>query len=383
MNILFYLSRFPGWGGIESVTEMVGNRLFELGHQLSILTHVQQERPSQLIRNVRYYLMPDTGQWDSVNNREYVVRVMNDVRPEIIVYQDSYANTEGVLAAMKCVAGAGKIVVFEHNSPQYAKKMLALSKNALLPLEVYRRLYSRPKQIREDRSRHSALLRMCDKYVLLSKAYIGELIDVCGLDPQDALIKKICYINNPILPVKDVKTEKENIILFVGQINRQKRVEVMLDIWDKYFSDCKDDWVFDVVGDGPNREEMFTRLINKRILRVNLCGYQIPSDYYRRAKIFWMTSAFEGWPMTLLEAMQQGCIPVVMDTFASIRDIIDDNINGFIISADNQEIFASKTKQLMDDELLRERMSNAARKKSEQFLVGKIVDNWISLFDKL
>ena len=383
MKILFYLSRFPGWGGIETITEMVGSRLSELGYQLSILTHVQQNRPSQLMEKANYYLMPDAGSWDTAGNREYAVRVMNELHPDVVIYQDSYAGTDGILSAMKKVTLGSKIVVFEHNTPLYTRKTLSLLKRAPLPVEVYRRLYSRPRQLREDRRRHLALLKMCDKYVLLSKAYISELEEVCGILPSDELVKKISFINNPILPLDPVKSDRINMILFVGQINGQKRVDIMLDIWGTRLSSNYEDWTFAIVGDGLNREAVHAQMTNGHFRRVQFCGYQVPTAYYQKAKVFWMTSVFEGWPMTLLEAMQQGCVPVVMDTFASVHDIIDDGINGYVVSADDVDAFANKTQQLMNDDVLRERMAEAAREKSTRFNVDNIIDKWVALLNDL
>jgi glycosyltransferase involved in cell wall biosynthesis len=61
--------------------------------------------------------------------------------------------------------------------------------------------------------------------------------------------------------------------------------------------------------------------------RVNFEGYRNPQPFYKRASIFVMTSANEGFPMTLIEAQQNGCVPVVMNSFSALREIIQNNIN--------------------------------------------------------
>ena len=44
-----------------------------------------------------------------------------------------------------------------------------------------------------------------------------------------------------------------------------------------------------------------------------------------------MTSDYEGWGLTLTEAMQYKCVPVVMSTYSSIFDIVEDGKNGCLI----------------------------------------------------
>ena len=52
-----------------------------------------------------------------------------------------------------------------------------------------------------------------------------------------------------------------------------------------------------------------------------------------------MTSHIEGWPMTLLEAQQYGCVPIVYNTFAALSEIIENNVNGYIIGKYDEEAF--------------------------------------------
>lgn len=44
MNILFYMTRYPGWGGIENVTSLIVSELSKT-ENVFILSHLQQNRP--------------------------------------------------------------------------------------------------------------------------------------------------------------------------------------------------------------------------------------------------------------------------------------------------------------------------------------------------
>lgn len=62
--------------------------------------------------------------------------------------------------------------------------------------------------------------------------------------------------------------------------------------------------------------------------------------FYLKSSIFLMTSRNDGWSNTLNEAMRLGCVPVVIDSFSAIDDIVCDEQDGIIIpqSSDETEI---------------------------------------------
>ena len=64
-----------------------------------------------------------------------------------------------------------------------------------------------------------------------------------------------------------------------------------------------------------------------------MVGKQSPQSYYLNSSIFLMTSDYEGWGMTITEAQQFGCIPIVLNTFASLQDLIANGENGFIVDS--------------------------------------------------
>lgn len=67
------------------------------------------------------------------------------------------------------------------------------------------------------------------------------------------------------------------------------------------------------------------RLVLKNVL---FEGRQNPLSYYRRAAVFLMTSLFEGFGVTLTEAQQMGVVPMAMDSFEAVHDIINHRVSG-------------------------------------------------------
>lgn len=100
---------------------------------------------------------------------------------------------------------------------------------------------------------------------------------------------------------------------------------------DKEFNE----WHLYIVGDGKDKSFYLDFTRNNNIPNVHFEGRRYPIPYYKRASIFAMTSAFEGFPMSIIEAQQNGVVTIVMDSFLSVHDIIDNDVNGVLISYGN------------------------------------------------
>ena len=62
MNILFYMTRYPGWGGIENVTSLIVSELSKT-ENVFILSHLQQTGQDLSLSDITLYEMPDKDKW--------------------------------------------------------------------------------------------------------------------------------------------------------------------------------------------------------------------------------------------------------------------------------------------------------------------------------
>lgn len=238
--------------------------------------------------------------------------------------------------------------------------------------KIFRKLY-----LQRIGSQYRNIVDSAERFILLSDLYIPRVIDnTPGINKQ-----KIIAINNPITFALDEANvdfdKKENIILVVCRItNPQKNLTDFIDIW-KDFSQKKPDWKAVIVGDGESRE-----YIEKYVKRKGVKGIQFEGnkenvkDYYRRSKIFCMTSSYEGWPMVLMENMAFGCVPLAFDTFEALHEIIDDGKDGFIIPPFDKEAMADTMAKLADSPQMLKDMAIEGKKKLSRFSVENIVDQW-------
>lgn len=367
MKILFYLTRYPGVGGIENVTTMIAESLAKTS-SIDVVSHVQQD-DMQVPSFVQLHKMPDAGQWFTQANYVFADHLVRDNEYDIIIYQDSYAPTEKIVCEV-AVKYQVRLLVFEHNSP-----LFIYNKRDLDPITTPKGLIRHllhPYLLHQEVKRKRYLLNHSKRYILLSKTFIPDFCKLISVDEND---ERITYINNPITSSESSSIEKENTILCVSRLTKEKCVDKMICIWSNIageLPDCK----FQIVGDGPERSRLEAIVRNNNVPRVEFVGFAKPNEYYRKAKIFWMTSKYEGWGMTLVEAMQHGCVPIAYHSFSSLNDIIDNEVNGVIVPNNNVQLFASKTISIINNKNIFKTLSNQAIQKTMKFNLNYVVQAW-------
>jgi glycosyltransferase involved in cell wall biosynthesis len=196
---------------------------------------------------------------------------------------------------------------------------------------------------------------------------------------------KIFGIGNPFQrPKLDIATlEKENIVLFVGRLNiSQKRVDLLMEIWKKLNKECPD-WKFWVVGDGKSKKFMLDFCKENQLDRVTFFGKDNPNDYYKKAKIFHMTSAFEGFGNVLVEAQSYGCVPVLFNTYAAAEDIVTQNKNGILVKPLNVEEYIKQTMLLIDNPSKLNKLSTNAFESVSRFSYQETYKKWDAVFKNI
>lgn len=219
-------------------------------------------------------------------------------------------------------------------------------------------------------------------YVLLSKTYSEVFRKHAKLNE----ISKLYAIGNA-LSFSEIDSnvdldKKENNVLVVSRFDEiSKRISLALKSWNQV--KFKENWQMQIVGFGKDEQYYKDLVINENIQNVDFKGKQNPITYYQKAKIFLMTSAFEGWGMTITESLQMGVVPIAMDSFSSLHDIIEDNYNGYIVKNGDFKEMAKKINFLMNNEEELKRLSINAIESSKKFTIENIGLEWESLFEQL
>ena len=114
----------------------------------------------------------------------------------------------------------------------------------------------------------------------------------------------------------------------------EKAIEVAKRILPKH-----PDWEWDIYGKGEEFETLNEMIINSGLSEQMHLRGQVNNLYerYRDYSIMVMTSRYEGFPMTLLEGSGNGLPLISFDVPTGPNEIIEDGVNGFLISAFDEE----------------------------------------------
>ena len=133
------------------------------------------------------------------------------------------------------------------------------------------------------------------------------------------------------------------------------------------------------MGDGADFAKYKEIIFQNSLKHVSLVGRRDPLQYYKDSAIFMMTSVHEGFGLTIVEAQNYGCVPIVFNSFSSVSDIITNRINGIIIPNNNITMYIAELKRIMKDVGCREIMSNNAIESAISFNIETIGRNWINI----
>ncbi|MBO0590867.1 glycosyltransferase [Cellulophaga sp. E16_2] len=383
MNILFLIDRYPGFGGIETVTTVLSNYFIKQCDQVAIISYRQEDAEllEKLNDNVRLYNFPNKEYKISSENENYLKTVIEDFKPDFLINQESYSNLFELVKTIKNNSSF-KIITVEHNSPIARHKMLVNfleSEKLKFSIKSLIKKIGHPfllkKSLWQEEKYHQKIYNLSDTYILLSKKFIPILKKIGNLKS----LNKIQIIENPITVVaKEIDfKKKEKIILYVGRLDfLHKRVDRLLKIW-KAIAKRTPEWKLVIVGDGPDKKNLENYVAAQNIVNISFEGAQKNVEaYYTKASILCMTSNVEGFPLVLAEAMTFGCVPIVYNSFESASDIIDDGINGLLITAFNESKFSEALLDLIQNTDQRVYMAKKAIEDCNRFSLDIVGAKW-------
>jgi glycosyltransferase involved in cell wall biosynthesis len=193
-------------------------------------------------------------------------------------------------------------------------------------------------------------------------------------------------ISEPYISITNIKknTDSRRILLSVGRLSYEKGFDRLLNAF-AHLSKLFPDWDLVILGEGPLRSQLEQQIrdlrLQKRVYLPGAAGNM--HDWYDYSDLYVMTSRFEGFPNTLLEALSYGLPAVSFDCETGPRDILRHQIDGLLVPQDDEAALVDALNRLMANEALRKRFSAKAVEARERYSIKKITGIWEKLFEEI
>ena len=183
-------------------------------------------------------------------------------------------------------------------------------------------------------------------------------------------------------PVTDFEFPKEfDYIIAVGSLNKAKNYPLLIKSFAVLNSKYKSKQLI-ILGKGELENEL-NNLIAKLNLRdvVHLIGYRNnPYAYLKHASCYVLSSSWEGFPNSLLEAMYINGHVISTNCPTGPSEIILNNVDGLLCEMDNPEELANSIEKMCFDENFRKYVFENSRKKIAKFDESTMISEYRKLF---
>ena len=207
---------------------------------------------------------------------------------------------------------------------------------------------------------------LVERYLPWMDIVAGVSLEICRKMEARLTDKRVRVVHQPYgvpMPQTPVvaRTEGPMRILYLGRvIEEQKRVKLMSRVMKRTLeSGAQILWT--IAGDGPDLESMkqeFSTHPDRVTFTGNVPYQQVPA-LVAGHDVYFLCSDYEGLPLSLLEAMGAGLVPVVSDLPSGISEVVNEQ-NGIRVPINDEAGYANSLVRLASDPLRRSSMAIAA-----------------------
>ncbi len=173
----------------------------------------------------------------------------------------------------------------------------------------------------------------------------------------------------------------EMLAIFVGRLDRQKGVDVLLEA-ARLLQERRSPITILIAGAGPMQPAV-EAACGERAGLYHLGFIEDIVPFLQSADMFVLPSRWEGWPLALGEAMAAG-LPAIGAASPGITDVIDDGETGTLVPIGDAMSLAEAMEHLAMDAAVRQRLASAGREAiASRFTMDHFIANHESLYDRI
>lgn len=377
MRILYIIPKLRR-AGAERLVLDICNELVEkkMAEVLLLVMYPKNEYP-ELSENIKIVycssrVYPSLSRKSKANLEEFN-KIVRDFKPDII---HSHLFEAEMLSRWKIFPHI-KYITHAHDNMHQLKKPSW-------------RDYFIKKRITEIYERYLLLkrYRICNNnFIVISnnmKEYFSNNVKVSKnkiiLQPNAINFKKF---NNGLTFKSFDNIKKEIILVTVGRLVKRKNHAFLVDVV-KYLDNKKENVKLFIIGSGEEknnlREKAIKEKISEKIVFIGETDNVV--DYYHKADIYVHAATYEPFGLVLLEANATG-LPIVCLNGQGNQDIVINNMNGFILSLPNIQLFAEKILQLFNNNKLYTEISKNSVAFAKKYDLNAYIKNLYIYYESL
>lgn len=361
MNICFFLGGFHQNGGIGRVTAMLANEMAKYDdYRITALCYCDPKLPniydiSPRI-NQQFYLQTYSSMAKQIFTGG-VMRLRRYLRTNKVDVLIACGALFYPISVLACKGINTKCICWEHSDPEGNNDHRG---------QYWARRFG---------------IKRSDLNVVLTKRALNVFKEKYGAENTVQIYNPV---DEAVFKLAGEYNKESKKIISVGRLSYQKNFELAINIATRILPGHPE-WTWDVYGKGENHDKL-QRLIEENGItkQFHLCG-QVTDLYerYVNYSIMVMTSRYEGFPMSLLEGLGNGLPLVSFDIPTGPSEIIEDGVNGYLIDPFDVDCIVQRLEEMMADESLLIRMSNAGKQKAYAFSQKEITSSWNKVLAEL
>ena len=342
---------FGTYGGMQSHVYSISEQMASMGHDVTVIgENLGAERSETINRVKRIGIRADPSAYSNYFMNSYALYTISK-RVEQIDGKEHFDvlhahGAGGVIMALKTRSKQTKLILTSHSLPPFyvTKKYSTPSFNGSLKRTL---IESTAQQIGKY------LYHQADRNIAVSKPVANQIHETYKVDwnrisviPNG--INQKNYFRNPLLK-KQLVGNADPLILFVGMWDRDaisnlgKGLHYLIEAFAKVRKVIPNARVVVVGGyrpDGYYAQQIFSLCKKLNVASsIMFTGRLSPNEvknYYASADVFVSSSLYEGFGLTVLEAMASS-LPVIASKgpYLPNSEIISDNVSGLLYEAGN------------------------------------------------
>lgn len=368
MKIIHIIPNLKKGGAERLVLDICNEIKTSTKHKIALITFTDVNEYDNLIKNINWYII--TAKYTpSILRKPYInleklQQFINKFEPDII---HSHLWESEILLTKINIGNAVRFTHFHDNMIQLKKLNFIPSKTEIT--NYYEKIITK-KQFRYNR--HYFICISNDTFI-----YAKHVLN-------KKLHNKIYTLNNAI-NFKSFNIERNNIskkirILNIGSFVTKKNQKLAIDILDLLKKEHENvELIF--LGDGPTKKSL-----EQYVKELNLSKYisfkgnvSNVTHFLKNSNIYLHTANYEPFGLVILEAMAAG-LPVISLDGKGNRDIITNEINGYILSDPSPSNFVNKIQKILSNKKQYDKFSENGKETAKKHDIKSYINKLLSLY---